>query len=124
MRLFGVPEPRNLFTDHLEASVQQKLEHMYYTTVTVDASGANEGYIVVNGSAVLGGKAWAIVTAQTKQEIQVEDDEGDITTQTIVTGGDLLVAENVDIERGQAIEPVYFCKKREVFDQTVWKDLR
>lgn len=123
-RLYIFPEPLNLFTDHLEASVQQKLEHMYYTTVTVDASGANEGYIVVNGSAVLGGKAWAIVTAQTKQEIQVEDDEGDITTQTIVTGGDLLVAENVDIERGQAISPVYFCKKREVFNQTVWKDLR
>lgn len=123
-RLYIFPEPLNLFTDHLEASVQQKLEHMYYTTVTVDASGANEGYIVVNGSAVLGGKAWAIVTAQTKQEIQVEDDEGDITTQTIVTGGDLLVAENVDIARGQAISPVYFCKKREVFDQTVWKDLR
>ena len=123
-RLYIFPEPLNQFTDHLEASVQQELEHMYYSTVTVDVSGANEGYIVVNGGAVLGGKAWAIVTAQTKQEIQVEDDEGDITTQTIVTGGDLLVAENVDIARGQAIEPVYFCRKREVFDKSVWKTTR
>ena len=123
-RLYIFPEPLNQFTDHLEASVQQELEHMYYSTVTVDVSDANEGYIVVNGGAVLGGKAWAIVTAQTKQEIQVEDDEGDITTQTIVTGGDLLVAENVDIARGQAIEPVYFCRKREVFDKSVWKTTR
>ena len=109
----------------MESYITQKLADLPYSEVDVlyaDASG--QSLFSVRGTAAASGKAWAIVTPQTTTTEQVEDEEGDVTTQTVTHGGDLLIGENIDIEQGQAISPVYFCKKREVFDQTVWKDLR
>lgn len=123
-RLYILPEPLNKFTDHLESYITQKLADLPSSAVEVDDTNTLNGFFTVTGTAAASGKAWAIVTAQTTTTEQVEDEEGDVTTQTVTHGGDLLIGENVDIEQGQAISPVYFCKKREVFDQTVWKDLR
>ena len=124
-RLYILPEPLNKFTDHLESYITQKLTDLPYSHVSVNTAGVEDnGYFTITGTAAASGKAWAIVTPQTTTTEQVEDEEGDVTTQTVTHGGDLLIGENMDIEQGQAISPVYFCKKREVFDQTVWKDLR
>ena len=123
-RLYIFPEPLNKFTDHLESYITQKLADLPSSAVEVDDTNTLNGFFTITGTAAASGKAWAIVTPQTTTTEQVEDEEGDVTTQTVTHGGDLLIGENVDIEQGQAISPVYFCKKREVFDQTVWKDLR
>lgn len=69
------------------------------------------------------GKSWAIVTAVSEKSEDVEDEEGNITTQTIQYGGNVLIAKNTDVVEGQAFEPVFFTPKREVFDKTVWKDV-
>lgn len=126
-RLYILPEPLNKFTDHLESYITQKLADLPYSTVTVDISGVlnnNDGYFTITGTAAASGKAWAIVTPQTTTTEQVEDEEGDVTTQTVTHGGDLLLGENMEISSGEAIPTIYFSKKEEVFDKTVWKDIR
>ena len=126
-RLYILPEPLNKFTDHLESYITQKLADLPYSTVTVDISGVlnnNDGYFTITGTAAASGKAWAIVTPQTTTTEQVEDEEGDVTTQTVTHGGDLLLGENMEISSGEAIPTIHFTKKEEVFDKTVWKDIR
>ena len=126
-RLYILPEPLNKFTDHLESYITQKLADLPYSTVTVDISGVlnnNDGYFTITGTAAASGKAWAIVTPQTTTTEQVEDEEGDVGPQTVTHGGDLLLGENMEISSGEAIPTIYFTKKEEVFDKTVWKDIR
>lgn len=69
-------------------------------------------------------KAWAIVTPQLSQSEEVEDEEGNQTTQTVQYGGDVLLAQNMDFSAGDTFPPIYFTKKREVFDKSVWTTAR
>ena len=66
-------------------------------------------------------KAWAIVTPMIERSESVEDEEGNITTQTVQYGGDVLLAQNMDFSAGDNFSPIYFTKKREVFDKSLWK---
>lgn len=66
-------------------------------------------------------KAWAIVTPAISQSEQVEDEEGNVTTQTVQYGGDVLIAQNINFSAGDTFSPIYFSRKREVFDKSVWK---
>lgn len=65
-------------------------------------------------------QSWAIVTAQIVSTEQVEDEEGNQTTQTVQYGGDVLIAQNINFSAGDTFSPIYFTKKREVFDKSVW----
>ncbi len=55
--------------------------------------------------------AWAIVTEQTTEEIQVEDEDGNQTTQSIIKGGELVLGQNAKAQ-GQTL---HFVFKRNLY---------
>ena len=117
-KLYVLPEPLNKFTDSFAAAGID-----LGTLPSADiAAGGNQ--ISVVGGMPAAGKAWAIVTAQTTETEQVEDEQGNVVTQSVIQGGDLLIGQNMEFSAGDAFPVVYFTKKREVFNKTVWKDIR
>lgn len=119
-KLYVLPEPLNKFTDSFAAAgidlgtlPSAEISH---------TSGSNQISIV--GGMPAAGKAWAIVTAQTTETEQVEDEQGNVVTQSVIRGGDLLIGQNMEFAAGDAFPVVYFTKKREVFNKAVWKDIR
>lgn len=123
-KLYFFPERLEKFIDHVEGSVNTKLNSLPSADITVsDALGKQFNITAPNFPVV--GKAWAIVTEQTESEpITVEDEKGNVFEQREVKGGDVLIARNMDFSEGDAFPPIYFTAKREVFDKTVWKDRR
>lgn len=118
----------NKFTDHVEAYENVDLSKMPSADVTVTMH-PGEGYFEVNAEAfpetetgATSGKSWAIITRQREVSEQVEDEDGNPVTQTTFYGGDLLIGQNINVTAGQAFTPIYFTKKREIFDKSVWKD--
>lgn len=76
-----------------------------------------------HGTFAADGEAWVIATKQTKgAERTVENEKGEIYTVSEVIGGDLLLAQNMPIKKGDLFEPIFFTKKRDVFRRDVWKD--
>lgn len=69
-------------------------------------------------------KAWAIVTPQISNTSEVEDENGSSDYQTVQYGGDVLLAQNINFSAGDTFSPIYFTKKREVFDNSVWTTAR
>lgn len=69
-------------------------------------------------------KAWAIVTSAISETEEVEDETGESATQTVQYGGDVLIAQNMDFEGGELFPLIYFTRKREVFDKSVWTTAR
>lgn len=122
-RLYVFDEPLNKFIDHVEGHVNVDLSTMPYTSVTV-SSVANGQFSVTAANFTSAGKSWAIVSRQSENSENVEDDYGNIVAQTVQYGGDVLLAQNLDISAGDPFTPIYFTKKKEVFDKTVWKTLR
>lgn len=55
---------------------------------------------------------------------KVEDEEGNVFTQSEVKGGDVLIAQNMEISAGQQFTPIYFTKKRKIFKEDVWTEIR
>ena len=109
------------FINHLEGSTTIDLSTATSYPVSVSALSANERKFSVTADAfATSGKSWAIVTAQTEQSETVEDEEGNVTTQTVQYGGDVLLAQNMDISAGQAFTPIYFNAKRKIFKEDVW----
>lgn len=121
-KLYVFPTELNKFTDHIEGYEDVKLSELPSAEIQVTMQ---DGYFVVEcESFPASGKSWAIVTAQTEAETTVENDDGEPVTQISFTGGDLLIGQNTEVISGQALAPIYFTKKREIFDKTVWKDRR
>lgn len=58
------------------------------------------------------GKAWAILTEQTETTETVEDEEGNVTQQTMYSGGEVLLACNGDFAAGDDIGQIWFCPRR------------
>lgn len=58
-------------------------------------------------------KSWAVVTVPTSTTIDVEDEEGNETTQTIQEGGELLLGRNFNTAT-EANQPIYFNYKRKI----------
>ncbi len=124
-KLYVFPTELNKFTDHLEAYEEEKLADLPSAEISVSMSLQNNFFTVNVDSFPASGKSWAIVTAQTVTEGgDVEDEYGNVSKEKKVTGGDLLIGRNIEVTAGQAFPPVYFTKKREIFDKTVWKDRR
>ena len=117
-KLYVLPEPLNKFTDSF-AAAGIDLSTLPSADIT---AGGNQ--ISVVGGMPAAGKAWANVTAQTTETEQVEDARGNVVTQSVTKGGELLIGQNMEFSAGDAFPVVYFTKKREVFNKTVWKDIR
>lgn len=125
-RLYVFDTDLNKFTNHVEAYENVDLSKMQSAAVTVNVS---NGYFTVSAGAfpttesgANNGKSWAIITTQHSITKEVEDEKGVISNQTKVYGGDLLIGRNIDVTAGQAFTPIYFTKKREIFNKTVWED--
>ena len=127
-KLYIFPEPLNKFSDNLSGGTGYDLSLLPSVEIAQVLSIGSTAFgigIKDGGNFPASGKAWAIVTAQTEEEPEeVETETGKISTQTVIKGGDVLIAQNMDITAGDPFPTVYFTKKREVFDKTVWKDVR
>ena len=64
-------------------------------------------------SVALNHKSWAIVTTRTTTTINVEDDDGNQTTQNIYEGGELVLGGNETLSSGLTL---YFHLGRDVYD--------
>ncbi len=122
-RLYVFPTELNKFTDHVEAFEDVDLFALPSSEIEVETN--TDYFMVKSGAFPAGGKSWAIVTKQYKKpEELVEDEHGNPSQQREVMGGDLLIGQNIEVTAGQAFTPIYFTKKREIFDKTVWKEKR
>ena len=136
-KLYVFTDMLDKFINHVSGSIPVTFNSQTvgpYTIQTLDLpsaelnlSAVSDGqfYLTVTGGTFPGSsgtqyKAWAIVTAQLSNTEQVEDEEGNQTTQTVQYGGDVLIAQNMDFSAGDTFSPIYFTKKKEVFDKTVW----
>ena len=126
-KLYIFPEPLNKFSDNLSGGTGYDLSLLPSVEIAqvLKIGSTAFGIGIKDGSNFpASGKAWAIVTAQTEKTEDVETETGKISTQTVIKGGDVLIAQNMDITAGDPFPTVYFTKKREVFDKTVWKEVR
>lgn len=117
-KLYIFDKPLDKFIYHVEGSLNVELDDL--TAYDITMSYSEDKCSVSAANFPVSGKAWAIVTGQTEEPTTVEDEQGNVTTQTIQKGGDVLIAQNMDISAGDAFPTVYFTKKREVFDKSVW----
>lgn len=117
--LYVFDEPLNKFIYHAESSPDIDLSKMEAYDIEVEY--LPTGYVTVSSANfAVSGKAWAIITSPYEKTTTVEDEQGNVTPQTVQYGGDVLIAQNMDISAGDAFPTVYFTKKREVFDKSVW----
>lgn len=123
-KLYIFDEPLNKFINHVEGSLD--IDFTQATGYDIKVSELNDGgqftvsVFSASNAFPAAGKAWAICTQQHNESETVEDEQGHETTQTVQYGGDVLIAQNMDFAAGDAFPTVYFTKKREVFDKTVW----
>lgn len=125
-RLYVFDTDLNKFTDHVEAYEGVDLSKMQSAEVSVNVS---NGYFTVNAGAfpttesgATKGKSWAIITSQHSITKQVENEKGTTSNQIKFYGGDLLIGQNIEVSAGQAFAPIYFTRKREIFNREVWED--
>ena len=118
-RLYIFDAPLNKFINHVEGTVDVDLSTVPSQPITV-SNVNNLQFSVSAGSFIASGQSWAIVTAQTSQSQTVEDEQGNVVTQTTQYGGDVLIAENVEVTEGQSFLPVYFTAKRKIFKEDIW----
>ena len=128
-RLYIFPDKLNRFIDKVSGTLDVSLSETASQSIGVSMDSSKRLVIRTYDDINLNrfaasGKAWAIVTAQKEKTEDVETETGKISTQTVIKGGDVLIAQNMDITAGDPFPTVYFTKKREVFDKTVWKDVR
>ena len=118
-KLYIFNEPLNKFINHVEGDLAIDFSTLTGADITVSEV-ANGQFTVSAGNFTASGKAWAIVTGQTEETETVEDEEGNETPQTVQYGGDVLIAQNMDISAGDPFPTVYFTKKRKIFKEDVW----
>lgn len=124
VKLYVLDKPLDKYVDSIIGEGITDLSSYPSVNITVEnllESGYNS-FKVTAGNFPADGKSWAIITDIESESVEVEDDSGEPSTQTEYSGGKVLLAQNADIVSGQAFTPIYFTKKREVFDKTVWKD--
>lgn len=119
-KLYVFPTELNKFTDHVEAFEDVNLADLPSAEITATVQ---DGYLVITaGNFPASGKSWAIVTAQRAVTQTVESEDGTQAEQTTYYGGDLLLGQNIEVQSGQTFTPIYFTRKTQIFDTSVWKD--
>ena len=122
-KLYVFDEPLNKFINHVQGSLDVDLSTLPSMDIAINTGSGK--FSVTAGNFPANGKAWAIVTQQSLgKEEKVEDEEGNVFTQSEVKGGDVLIAQNMEISAGQQFTPIYFTKKRKIFKEDVWTEIR
>lgn len=112
--LYVFPERLNKFINHVEGKIDVDLSEM--TGVAVSVSGVtNDKFTLTSAAFPTDGKSWAIVTQQTEKSDTVEDETGQVSTQTVYKGGDVLLACNGDFTAGQTIGTITFTAKHGIY---------
>lgn len=121
-KLYIFDEPLNKFID-TAGGVGIDLSTLPSQSIYFGTSISSNALFTIQSAAFsAGGKAWAIITEQTSETESVETQTGEVTQQTILKGGEVLIAQNMEFSAGEAFPVVYFTPKREVFNKSVWKD--
>ena len=124
-RLYVFPTELNKFTDHVEGWEDVELDKMPFSNVTVYYQSTYSYFVLVAGKFPARGKSWAIVTPQSQLPAEeVEDEFGNVSSLRQTVGGDLLIGRNAEVKEGEEFPRVFFTKKREIFDRTVWVDIK
>lgn len=126
-RLYVFPTELNKFTDHVEGWEDVDLETLPSVPVTVEVDSSGNFFTVDSSTDTFpaAGQSWAIVTTQSKLAPErVEDEQGNETEYKQTIGGDLLIGRNETVSSGQQFKTIYFTKKRNVYDYSVWKDIK
>lgn len=121
-RLYVLPEKINKFADNVQ-SLGIDLTGLPNIAVGTSSVAINR-FSVTAGAFPASGKAWVICTPITTTTEQVETETGQTTQQTITRGGDILLAQNVDITQGENFDSVVFTAARDIFDRSVWAENR
>ena len=136
-KLYVFTQPLDKFINHVTGSIDVNFTDVAagdYTLQLLDLPSAQLAVSAVSGGqftvGVQGGtfpgdsgvqyQSWAIVTPQLTQSEQVEDDTGETSTQSVQYGGDVLIAQNINFSAGDTFPPIYFTKKREIFNAAAW----
>ena len=118
-KLYIFNQPLNKFIDHVSGSINVDISQLQGQDVSIVLVTPQQ-FFVSSEEFSSAGQAWAICTQQTEVTETVEDEEGNITTQTTQKGGDVLLAQNMNIQAGGAFSPVFFTLKRDIFDRSCW----
>lgn len=107
-------ERLNKFINHVEGSINVNLAEL--TPADITAAPPTDGQFTISFVAPVSGKSWAIVTKQTTETVEVEDETGEVTEQVQVKGGDVLIGANEEVTAGQTIT-FYATKKHKIFER-------
>ena len=117
--LYIFDQPLNKFIDHVSGSINVDISQLDGRPVNITQDSAGQFHVSAR-YLFAAGQSWAICTQQTIETTTVQDDEGNITTQTIQKGGDVLIAQNMTFEQNADFPTVYFTLKRDIFDRSCW----
>lgn len=116
-KLYVLDSPINKFTTVLNATPEFAGKTLPEAVdITITKSTDNRFYIT-SGSFPNAGKAWVILTNQTTTSETVEDETGEVTTQTMYKGGELLLACNGDFSEGDDIGNIWFTPRRNPYGE-------
>ena len=117
--LYIFDQPLNKFIDHVSGSINVDISQLDGRPVNITQDSAGQFHVSAR-YLFAAGKSWAICTQQTIETTTVQDDEGNIVTQSIQKGGDVLIAQNMTFEQNADFPTVYFTLKRDIFDRSCW----
>ena len=117
--LYIFDQPLNKFIDHVSGSINVDISQLDGRPVNITQDSAGQFHVSAR-YLFAAGQSWAICTQQTIETTTVQDDEGNIVTQSIQKGGDVLIAQNMTFEQNADFPTVYFSLKRDIFDRSCW----
>ena len=108
-KLYFLSEPVNKFAPKYTTD----LSSVPSADITVTQNGKQ--LIITAGTVPSDCVAWAIITEQSQTSETVEDDEGNISEQTIYNGGEIIVASNTPLTAGATFPALYLTAKHNPF---------
>ena len=123
-RLYVFSEKLDKFIDHVNGTYSIDLDTLPSAPITTSFVRPDNTFMLTVESFPANGKSWAIVTKQTYKDKKVEDEQGREQIQKEVYGGDVLLAQNMNVSFGEKFTPIYFTPKRKIYNDTVWVDNR
>lgn len=60
-------------------------------------------------------EAWAILSNASSKTILVTDEDGNQVEQTITTGGEVMLMQNISLQAGQSIDPIYITPVHDIY---------
>ncbi len=120
-KLYLLDEPLNKFTRHVEGGIDIDLSMQ--TSVDFSYGGLStqsKRFYLKSSAFTKDCKCWAFITGQQTYTETVEDEEGNVITQTMYKGGDLLLACNGDFKAGDTIGQIWFTPRHDLYGREYW----